>query len=866
MKNLLHNIFVIIAILILVPTAYSQDVGATFCWHYKEIYGGHDYDYNQSIVKRKIPENANWSEMEAWWQNMAEEVDYSGIDFIALLSRGNQPNAPDRGNGNPKHIPKLINAMNQRGATFKLAIFDDCPNAWTGSKNWNESEGESYTTTNIKFDCSNPDNYKYIWDYNLKEAIDHIPDEMRYKIDGRMVIFFWSAKPSWMTNLEGNLSKILQHIKDECLATYGFEPYLIIDSDWLDNDNSLTTATVDAVHNWFSAAGGSSYTLQNWNGVITGACVPGFGSPSHTPFLDPSMGTSDNGKRLKEGLENTVGAGARTTLVEGFTDAAEAAALWRSTDESTHTFYDYANQRLNILRRYTKNPYPDTLKIEAEACDFYLDLTPGNSGGKFLYQGNLDVADCSDTYGGWYVTNSQVNEWLEWKEVPITSGTKFELRYKSSAESSIEISVDGTSLGVINLPSTNDVWSTMDVGAIIMTKNGLHAVRITVISGNPHINYINRIEGEGSMQVALQAENASVFGAAIATNSEGFNGTGFVEYLNPSNDYIQWTVNVETTGDYVLDIRYAAESNNRPLELNINGLVKLSSMDFPATGDWTIWRTVSTTQALNEGKNTIKLTALDAGGANIDELVIRPVKINYLDDCESATDWITSGDNMLSVSSIVQQGSGSVQVVGNETIEFQKSFTTAYNSGATTANAVLEFWYYISNVSKLAFSHKVQISSSGGAGQNEYHWSLDKSSLQNGWNLIQLKISDAGSTNGEADLSAINWFSISNIKFGSLTTRIDGIRIYADKNTTSGISNNSNPNEGIIVYPNPATDVVKIITNRPLAGIRLFDLSGKLLITKEYKSDKTIELDVSKLKSGMYILETGETTHKLMIK
>ena len=54
---------------------------------------------------------------------MAEEIDYSGIDFVALLSRGNQPNAPDRGNGNPIHIPKLVNAMDVRGCDFKLAIF-----------------------------------------------------------------------------------------------------------------------------------------------------------------------------------------------------------------------------------------------------------------------------------------------------------------------------------------------------------------------------------------------------------------------------------------------------------------------------------------------------------------------------------------------------------------------------------------------------------------------------------------------------------------------------------------------------------------------------------------------------------------------
>src|SRR6476661_605217 len=219
-----------------IPKIYSQDVGATFAWHYKEMEGGHSYEYNQSIAKKGLPnDNTSWSSTTEWWENMAEEIDYSRINFIALLSRGNQPNAPDRGNGNPKHIFKMVNAIKARGATFKLAIFDDCPNSWTGSKNWNESKGASYTTDSPKFDCSNPDNYKYIWDYNLKQAIGAIPDSMRYKIDGRMVIFFWSVKPAWMSNTQGNLSKILQYIKTQCQTTYGFVPYLIIDKDWFVN-------------------------------------------------------------------------------------------------------------------------------------------------------------------------------------------------------------------------------------------------------------------------------------------------------------------------------------------------------------------------------------------------------------------------------------------------------------------------------------------------------------------------------------------------------------------------------------------------------------------------------------------------------
>jgi len=507
MKKIVHNAFIIIfSLIILVPKAYSQDIGATFCWHYKEIDGGHDYHHNASITKKYLGSATNWSNNIEWWENMVEEVEYSGIDFIAFLSRGNQPNAKDRGNGNPNHIPKFVDAMNSRGIdSYKLSIFDDCPNSWTGSKNWNESLGVTYSTDNPKFDCAVAENYKYIWDYNLKQAIGHIPDAMRYKIDGRMVIWFWSAKPSWMINLQGNLSKILTHIKTQCQAEYGFTPYLIIDKSWLDNDNTITTAHADGVHGWFSSANKISYTLWKkadgtwWNGQKFGCAVPGFSTPDEpSVFLDPSMGTDDNGKRLIMGLDNTVGAGARSTLVEGFTDAAEAAALWRSTDEGEHLYYNYANQRLNILRRYTSNPYPNTLKLEAEACDFYSDLTIGNSGGAFLYQGDLDVVKSSDTNGGWNVINTQADEWIEWKEIPLLYHTKFLLRYKSTEISEVVISVDEADLSVVSLPSTNNSWSTIDLGNKMLASNSLHNVKLKIISGSPDINYVNRVSDIGN--------------------------------------------------------------------------------------------------------------------------------------------------------------------------------------------------------------------------------------------------------------------------------------------------------------------------------------------------------------------------------
>jgi hypothetical protein len=559
MKKQLSSLVLLLSTILFFNHGFSQDIGSIFCWHYKEIYGGHDYPYNQSILKRNFPNhNTHWSANMQWWESIAEEIDYSGLDYIALLSRGNPPIEKDKGNGNPKYIPTLINALNARGAnSIKIAIFDDMPNSWSGSKNWHDSNGTVNSSSNPKFDISDTTNYKYIWDYNLKQVYEHVPAERLYKIDDKPVIFFWNLKDTWFTNIEGNSAAILHYIREQCQSEFGFTPFLIVQSSWFDSDPQLQLSDVDAVHGWFSSHNQRSWTLFERNNYKIGVMVPGFYKEGR--LLDPSMGTDDNGTMLRTGLDRTVGAGARTTLIEGFTNAAETAALWRSNDAGAYRFYDYPNQRLNIVRSYTTNPFPDVLKLEAEACDFHHDLTPGNSGGAYLHMGDLDVVKSNDIMGGWHVTDTEPGEWMEWRELPLLEKTKFELRYKSTATSSVKISVDGNDLPTASLPSTGGIWSTIDMGSMDLAENGYHTVRLTIVSGSPDINYFNRInEATVNSEVVLQAHLQNELHV----------------YPNPATDFVRIVPNTENgeislysiTGE--LQMRSVFETGQE-IELNI---------------------------------------------------------------------------------------------------------------------------------------------------------------------------------------------------------------------------------------------------------------------------------------------------------
>jgi len=801
----------------------AQELGATFCWQQKEIEGGHSYRYNQSIVKETI------SEIE-WWENHIEEVDYAGLDYIALLSRGTTPGKKDRGMGDPNHIPLLIDAMNTRGInSFKLAIFDDCPNSWTSGLNYDLTGSTAQT---YKFDVGDPNNYKYIWDYNLKIAIEKIPDERRYKIDGRMVIIFWSIKDTWMTNIgTGNIEKILQHIRTKCFESFGFYPYLVTMRSWFDRDATLMNSTaIDAVHDWFSSANNYSHTNYSWTHRVTrqviktGCCVPGFSAPDDPDgrmFLDPSMGTTDKGLRLKTGLNNTVKAGAALTLVEGFTDAAEHAALWRSTDDGKYSYYEYPSQRLNILRSFSRNPYPASLKMEAEACDDYSDLTVGNSGGTYLHLGDLDVAKCTDLRTGWHVTATQVGEWLQWRDIPLLANTKFQLRYKSTAASSVNVEVAGSVIATTPLPSTNGLWATIDVGNYTWPANIVRTVRLNILSGSPEINYLTRVAATTN-SVSSISISPSAFTLAKGETHEF---SALISPSNADNKLMNWV-------------------SDNPKAAIVNGEGKVT--------------------AINPG--TAKIWAITYDGEKTASATVTVTGTIYLDECDVTTGW-TSSQTLALNTTDKQQNTGCIEFTGSTLDEFKKVFAPAFYSGTTLANGALRFWYYVSDVTKCG-PVRVELGSAGRADVNEYSWQL--TGLVNGWNQVNLRMNTSTKV-GVCDLNAINWFRIYDSKSGSITTRIDALEVYnADANAVKELKFNE---IDVSIYPNPVQNQLNLKfanSNFETIDLQMFDASGRTVLKVAHISSKGSEykVDVSKMNNGIYLLKlntSGKTITKRIL-
>jgi len=126
-----------------------------------------------------------------------------------------------------------------------------------------------------------------------------------------------------------------------------------------------------------------------------------------------------------------------------------------------------------------------------------------------------------------------------------------------------------------------------------------------------------------------EAEDAYISGAvehadASSVAHQGFTGRSFVDFINPSGDYVEWTVESCSAGAATASFRYALSSGNRPMQVLVNGAEAVSSLDFMGcgAGNWATYCDTSVEVVLSAGTNTVRLVATGSSGANIDSLTI----------------------------------------------------------------------------------------------------------------------------------------------------------------------------------------------------------------------------------------------------
>ncbi|MEG3768500.1 CBM35 domain-containing protein [Alteromonas sp. 14N.309.X.WAT.G.H12] len=139
----------------------------------------------------------------------------------------------------------------------------------------------------------------------------------------------------------------------------------------------------------------------------------------------------------------------------------------------------------------------------------------------------------------------------------------------------------------------------------------------------------NEDDEEVEVTGAYEAEDAAINGHRIGIGSEhdGFHGTGYVEDFITEGDTVEFTVEVETAGQYLVDMRYAmgtfGPAGNRTLSVYVNDVDVLQS-SFATTVEWNAWSNQTELLTLHAGTNTIRyqLDADDTGWINMDYITL----------------------------------------------------------------------------------------------------------------------------------------------------------------------------------------------------------------------------------------------------
>lgn len=437
----------------------------------------------------------------AWWDNLVEELIHSRVHVVLMLGRGCfDPISGDDGNGDmcPRLLRYLVDAIDRcEGArdVLRLAMFDDT-GAYMGARNTIEG-----LPGNTLFDLADEDAWGYFWDYNMRIWYDTVPSDLWYRMDGRPVVAFWG--PVWMTNVQGNASRLFDYLRANFIGRYGEDPHFNVTSNWRQADSTLTTQHVQAAESWFDPSQ-STYSYYTWNNAGWGCSVPGFRDPvdpdTGEPYL-PGCGSvcreqlRNDGAALRAGLTAgiTRTPPTRFTILEGWTDIAESAGYYRSST------WRYPNQYINIVREYA-DPETKTLRFQAEAADTFLDTTPGNAG-TYYRDGDLDIGRLP-TGSGWYIGWTEPGEWIQFKEVWLACGTyRFTARLSGVPGQRVHLEVDGQSLGPVDLirGGSGAAWQLQHLG-IASLSAGRHDLKLVFDTGGTNLDWFfsRKISSSGS--------------------------------------------------------------------------------------------------------------------------------------------------------------------------------------------------------------------------------------------------------------------------------------------------------------------------------------------------------------------------------
>lgn len=374
---------------------------------------------------------------------------------------------------------------------------------------------------------------------------------------------------------------------------------------------------------------------------------------------------------------------------------------------------------------------------------------------------------------------------------------------------------------------------------------------------------------EGGPGVAYNDSNTSNIGAQyrstgvdIDNASEGGFNIGWIE----AGEWLEYTVNVASAGNYDFVFRVASPNTSGQLNVAFNGANVTGSVDIPSTGGWQTWSNVTVNNvSLNAGQQTMRIN-FTGGDFNLNKVTVNAAQ--------------NSNGNLAGFYNILNRGTG-------------RGLDVANNSTANNSN--IQQW---------------DIDNGGGDNQR---WEFEE--LNNGYYRIKVKHTGrclSQYRNNQYNVVQQNCQNISrqqwdlqavgSTEFFRVVNRVSGRRLQVDLNNgnNNGANVNTSPaangwnqqwrfaqvesgnnrqartqvqsevgmqNEEVELFPNPVDN--ELTVNLPevhdLSSATLFDATGRQLFDTPVKSAMIqLEFDLGALPPGLYFLHFNSPTQHVV--
>lgn len=278
----------------------------------------------------------------------------------------------------------------------------------------------------------------------------------------------------------------------------------------------------------------------------------------------------------------------------------------------------------------------------------YHDTTAGNSGNSYR-QTDVDLQASSD--GGFNVGWLAAGEWLNYS-VTVTSAGVYTVTFRVAAPGvggTYHLESNGADLtGAIAIPATGGWQAWQSVTRTVSLGAGTQVLRLVVDSAAAsgvvgNIGAMRFAGTSGSSPFAatpvslpgiVEAENFDNGGEGIAYHDvtsgnsggsyrttdvdlETASGGGYDVGWVSAGEWLQYTVNVTTSGPCTMTVRVASSGRGGTFHVEMNGTDVSGPMTIPDTGGWQAWQTLARVVSLQAGVQRMRVVMDVAGAAAV---------------------------------------------------------------------------------------------------------------------------------------------------------------------------------------------------------------------------------------------------------